>query len=55
MLNDKKDVETTVESPTETDNSKYNIDNHIKNEELTGDDRGEQGDQGNEENDDDSD
>jgi len=31
MFDDKKDVEITVESPTETDNSKYNTDNHMKN------------------------
>jgi len=58
MFDDKKDVETKVESPTETDNSKYNIDNHMKNEEFTEDDSSEQedqGDYGDEENDDDSD
>jgi len=52
MFEDKKDVGTTDESLTETDNSKYNIDNQMKNEELTEDDSGEQG---YEENGDDSD
>lgn len=51
MFDDKKDADTIGESPTETDNSKYNIDNHMKNEELTEDDSSEQGDEENDDSD----